>query len=63
MNSMLNAPSQRTCDETFEAIGEIFLSDPEKLHPEQFAPFKINLFEGSLQRLGSVPAEQNHSLI
>jgi hypothetical protein len=71
MNSMLNAQSQRACDEAFEVIEEMLRSDPEKLqyvcdfseHPERFAPFKINLIEGSLQRLGSVPPEQNHSSI
>jgi hypothetical protein len=59
MNSMLNAQSQRACDKAFEAIREILRSDSEKLqyvcdfyeHPEQFAPLKINLIEGSLQRL------------
>jgi hypothetical protein len=69
---MLNAESPEAFDDAFQKVRQFLLSDPSNLdyiktgfydHPQKFATFKINEVEGSMERKGDTPAEQNHSSI
>jgi hypothetical protein len=72
LRGMLGAESPAAFEEAFQHVRRHLLSDPVNLdyiktgfyhHPEKFATFKINEVEGSMERKGDTPAEQNHSSI
>jgi hypothetical protein len=72
LHGMLNAESPEAFDDAFQQVQQFLLSDPSNLdyiktgfydHPQKFDTFKINEVEGSMERKGDTPAEQNHSSI
>jgi hypothetical protein len=72
LRGMLSAESPEVFDDAFQKVRQFLLSDPSNLdyiktgfydHPQKFATFKINEVEGSMERKGDTPAEQNHSSI